>query len=143
MLARVLYPHCTPAKNQSSHTLDVGVQYSPVRVYCTPAKNRSPHTLDVGYDIHQLGYCIYPCQKSISTHIGCGVQYSPVRYCTPAKNTNFTVRILPSIYIIEIVYTVDSRSQRILQTPAMWLDDEILAATQHLLSLQYPAVGGL
>jgi hypothetical protein len=25
----------------------------------------------------------------------------------------------------------------------MWLDDEIVAATQHLLSLQYPAVGGL
>ena len=31
----------------------------------------------------------------------------------------------------------------ILQTPGMWLDDEIVAATQHLLSLRYPAVGGL
>ena len=41
------------------------------------------------------------------------------------------------------IYPLTFQHKRILQTPGMWLDDEIVAATQHLLSLQYPAVGGL
>jgi hypothetical protein len=41
------------------------------------------------------------------------------------------------------IYHLTFQHKRILQTPGMWLDDEIVAATQHLLSLQYPAVGGL